>query len=160
MDGFSGHLTYLEIQEGKNRMKQKEFFKDLGATSSCVARASKFCSNIEGIQIEEDKSDEDEDELLEHSSDEEEEIDQEIWLGDSWFGSVKTVTHLARNNKYAIMNIKTAQRRCPKAFLEQQMQDMPGGTWIVLEGRAVKEGVDLVSIRYKYNKKCVSLSLQ
>ena len=152
-------MTYLEIQEGKIRMKAKEFFKELGATSSCVARASKFCSDIEGVKIEEDTSDDDEDALLEQSSDEEQEIDQELWLGDSWFGSVKTVTHLATNNKYAIMHIKTAHRRCPKAFLEKQMQDMPGGTWIVLEGRAVKEGVDLVSIGYKYNKKKVLVFL-
>ena len=35
------------------------------------------------------------------------------------------------------------------------MKDMPGGTWIVLEGRANKEGVDLVTLGYKYNKKKV-----
>ena len=32
---------------------------------------------------------------------------------------------------------------------------MPGGTWIVLEGLARKEGVDLVSLGYQYNKKKV-----
>ena len=35
------------------------------------------------------------------------------------------------------------------------MQDMPGGTWIVLEGRAQKEGVNLVALGYKYNVKNV-----
>jgi len=35
------------------------------------------------------------------------------------------------------------------------MAQFPGGTWITLEGRAQKEGVDLVCIGYKYNKKKV-----
>ena len=33
------------------------------------------------------------------------------------------------------------------------MLDMPGGTWIVLEGRDEKEDEPLVYIGYKYNKK-------
>ena len=32
------------------------------------------------------------------------------------------------------------------------MKDMPGGTWIVMEGTPDKEGVDLVIVGYKYNK--------
>ena len=35
------------------------------------------------------------------------------------------------------------------------MKEFPGGTWIVLEGRAVNEQQDLVCIGYKYNSKNV-----
>ena len=35
------------------------------------------------------------------------------------------------------------------------MEDFPGGTWIVMEGRAEKEEVDLIAIGYKYNKRKV-----
>ena len=40
------------------------------------------------------------------------------------------------------MIVKTAHTRLPKKFLEQKMADFPGGTWIVMEGRAEKEEVD------------------
>ena len=35
------------------------------------------------------------------------------------------------------------------------MKDYPGGTWITMQGRCNKEGVDLICIGYKYNKKKV-----
>ena len=37
------------------------------------------------------------------------------------------------------------------------MKDMPGGTWITMEGKDEREGIDLVAIGYKYNKKKVLL---
>ena len=39
-------------------------------------------------------------------------------------------------------------------WLEEQMKDFPGGTWIVLKGRT-KKLIDLITIGYKYNKKKV-----
>ena len=33
------------------------------------------------------------------------------------------------------------------------MSDMPGGTWIVMEGIDEKEDLSLICIGYKYNKK-------
>ena len=53
------------------------------------------------------------------------------------------------------MLVKTAHSRSPKKFLDETMKDFPGGTWITLEGRAQKEGIDLVCAGYKYNKKTV-----
>ena len=53
------------------------------------------------------------------------------------------------------MVVKTAHSRLPKKFLEHEMKYMPGGCWIILEGRTKKEEVDLVSIGYKYNRKKV-----
>ena len=47
---------FLEIQEGKDRMKTKKYFQRLGTTSACVRRmldaAVKFCTN-EKLQEEE-----------------------------------------------------------------------------------------------------------
>ena len=48
-DGLSGHMTYLEVQEGKEHIEI--FLEDLGMTSACVARASKFCSAIEKVEV-------------------------------------------------------------------------------------------------------------
>ncbi len=154
-DGLSGHITYLETQEGKHRMSKKEYFKELGATASCVARASVVCGDIEGVKIDEDVSPDDEFDCAVEDESENVQGGKELWIGDSWFGSVKTVSHLAKNNKYSIMHIKTAHKRCPKDFLETQMKDMPGGCWIVLEGRDEKENLNLVTVGYKYNKKKV-----
>ena len=75
-----------------------------------------------------------------------------LFTGDSWFGSVKCVANIKKMGCDAIMQVKTAHSRCPKEFLENEMKDMPGGTWITMEGRAEKEEVDLVCVGYKYNK--------
>jgi len=55
---------------------------------------------------------------------------------------------------HTIMMVKTAHSRSPKNWLEKDMKDIPGVTWIVMEGKT-SEGVDLVCIGYKYNKKKV-----
>ena len=41
-----------------------------------------------------------------------------------------------------IVMVKTAHSRSQKKFLESEIQGIPGGVWIVLEGRAKKEGVN------------------
>mmetsp|Transcript_19080 Transcript_19080/g.18326 ORF Transcript_19080/g.18326 Transcript_19080/m.18326 type:complete len:258 (+) Transcript_19080:536-1309(+) len=53
------------------------------------------------------------------------------------------------------MQVKTAQSRFPKSFLDDKMKDYTGGTWITLEGLTELEGQDLVDIGYKYNKKTI-----
>ena len=53
------------------------------------------------------------------------------------------------------MIIKTAHSRSLKKWLDQTMKDMPGGTWIVLEGTTEELNRKLVCIGYKYNKKTV-----
>ena len=80
-DGLSGHMTYLEAQEGKERMKKNFLFEDQVTTSACVARASKFCSDIEKVEV-----------TLQHDV-----KNIELWIEDSWCGSVQTVAHLAKN---------------------------------------------------------------
>ena len=128
MQWLSGHVTYLEVQEGKN------VFEDLGTTSACVARASKFCSDMEKVEV-----------TLQHDV-----KSKKIWIGNSWFGSIQTVAHVAKNSKYSIMMVNTAHSSSSKNVLEHEMKYIPGGCWIVLEEKAKKEEVDLLSIGYKY----------
>ena len=45
-----GIMCYLEIQEGKERMKSKRFFKPLGATALCVLRAVDHGKDITSYQ--------------------------------------------------------------------------------------------------------------
>ena len=86
---------------------------------------------------------------------EEDERRQWVFYADSWFGSVKTVANIGKSGNHAVMMVKTAHARSPKKWLEEQMEEFPGGTWIVLEGRVQPEDIDLISIGYKYNKKKV-----
>ena len=72
-----------------------------------------------------------------------------------WFGLVKTTANIGQSGNNAVMMVKTAHARSPKKWLEEQMEEFPGGTWIVLEGRVQPEDIDLISIGYKYNKKKV-----
>ena len=53
----------------------------------------------------------------------------------------------------AVFVTKTGHGRSPRRFFEEKMKDMPGGTWIVLEGRAKKESVDLVTLGYSTTRK-------
>ena len=77
----------------------------------------------------------------------------DLWSGESWFGSVKACASVGRAGHHCCFLVKTEHGCSPKRFLEEKMKDMPQGTRIVLEGRAKKESVDLVTLGYKYNKK-------
>ena len=78
-----------------------------------------------------------------------------FFFDDSWFGSIKIVSEVRKLSHHACLNIENGDSRCPEAFLEDTMKDFLGRTWIVWEGHAEKEGVDLVCIGYKYNKQSV-----
>ena len=139
-DGVCGMLLWIETQEGKSRMSKKDFYRELGATSSCVMRGVKCGEKFE---------------LAVDQHDDTTPTKTDLWLGDSWFGSVKACANVAKAGHHCCLMIKNGHSRSPKKFLDNKMKEMPGGTWIVLKGRAEKEGVDLVSLGYKYNKKKV-----
>ena len=147
-------MIWIEIQEGKERMKIKEF-QNLGSTAACTLRGVMATKDFDpyplpNINVE---GEEDENESpLPHSNPQDA---RRVWCGDSWFGSVKTAANIGKGGHHAIMQVKTAHARYPKKFLETKMKDYPGGTWITLEGHAENEDVDVVAIGYKYNKKTV-----
>ena len=124
-------------------MSKKEF-SNLGGTVACVIRGVKASQDLQHIPLDELTMDVD--------------IEGErpkLFLGDSWFGSVKSVATVARTGNHACMMVKTAYSRSPKKFLEETMKDFPGGTWITMVGKPEKEEVELICIGYKYNKKKV-----
>ena len=109
-------MVWLELQEGKNSMATKEYQQELGATAVCALRGVMATgdsnSRVESIET------------------------GNLFLGDSWFGSVKSVANIALAGHHACMLMKTAHFRSPNKFLDETMKDFPGGTWIILEGRA------------------------
>jgi hypothetical protein len=142
VDGISGNMLWLETQEGKERMKVKEF-QDMGSTAACTLRGVIATSDFDFLP----------DPNIEPQAEPQDKPRQRLFLGDSWFGSLKTVKSIMRNGHHGVFVIKTAHSRSPKKFLDKQMKDMPGGTWIVLETTTDEER--LFCVGYKYNKKNV-----
>ena len=142
---MSGIMLWLEIQEGKERMRALEHTQALGGTAACVLRGVNATSTFTHI---EDATIEDDEDICNDSS-------PYLYFADSWFGSVKSASNVGKTGNHCCFVIKTAHSRSPKFWLEDKMKDMPGGTWIVLEGKPEKEGIDLICIGYKYNKKKV-----
>ena len=124
-DGVCGTLLWIKIQEGKNRMSNKDFYRDLGSTISCVMRGVKF-----GEKFDLEVCDQDYDTTPTKS---------DLWLGDSWFGSVKACTNVSKYGHHWCLMIKTVHSRYPKKFLDDKMKEMPGGTWIFLECHSKKK---------------------
>ena len=86
-------MLHFEIQKGKEAMKDTEYHTELGATAACTLRlalAMKWC----GRRAEEERK-------------------RDIFICDSWFGSVKTAEALHRENMDVIGNVKTAHKNCP-----------------------------------------------
>ena len=156
-------MVWLEIQEGKDRMKNKAF-QNLGSTTACSLRGMIATKQLNHYPQDPQEHPPQEPASYpqevptgphEPASDPQEQEPKRVYLGDSWFGSVKTAANFGKANQHAIMQVKTAHARFPKKFLEEKMKDYPGGTWITLEGHAEDEDEDLVALGYKYNKKTV-----
>jgi len=131
---MTGILLHLEIQKGRDAMRQAAYSVELGGTAGCVV-----C-------------------LVEKSKCENNDPDQgrqELYLGDSWFASVACTVELWRHYSVQFLGVvKTNHARFPKEFIETTMKNWLAGSHIVLEGSA-SEGVDLLSVEYKYNSRKV-----
>eukprot|EP00873_Tetraselmis_striata_P006958 jgi/Tetstr1/427222/TSEL_017410.t1 len=74
-------------------------------------------------------------------------------LGDSWFASVKAAIAVGKTGRHFIGCVKTSHSLYPKAYLESHLKDKPAGSRMVL--RSTVEGVGLMAIGYKYNRRRV-----
>jgi hypothetical protein len=123
-------MTYMEVCEGKEGMKTKPFHRTLGATTACAVRmAQGTCQSAYDNRTE-------------------------IVKADSWFGSVKSVVkikNICPQEKECIFSVKTSHKLFPKQFIEETLKEEPGGSSIKL--KAEVEGVKLIAIGYKYNKR-------
>ena len=92
VDGMTGQMLWLEIQEGKDRMKTKEFQGRLGGTAACVMRGVKTSEDLEHIP---------------NFDQNDEEPRSRLVFADSWFESVKAVATLGLAGQHAYRIIKT-----------------------------------------------------
>jgi hypothetical protein len=115
-------MVGLELQRGKEGMREGEYCDTLGATAACTLRLTELAldGNSEcGI------------------------------MGDAWFGSVKAAVALSKKGYKSILQVKTGHGLFPKKFIDDTLKDAPGGVWIVLE--SVHQQVPLLAIGYRYS---------
>ena len=74
-----------------------------------------------------------------------------VWIYQVFLCCEKIVYH-------CILNVKTAHPRSPKKYVEKLMKEMPGGVWLVMEGRAKKEEVVIVFLLKSTTRKICSVS--
>ena len=90
-DGRSKVVLGIELYEGKDVMKEKEFTGLLGATAATCLRLTKAWKGTGRVVI-----------------------------GDSWFGSVKSAINLMKiNGVYSILLVKTAHKLYTRALLAE-----------------------------------------
>jgi hypothetical protein len=111
----------MEIQRGKDGMKNMEFNKELGATAGCTLRS-----------------------LLGSISDKENFTKFGI-RGDAWFGSVRAANEVEIRGHEGVFQIKTYHASYPKELIEEALKDAPGGIFVALEG-TTKDEVQLIAL--------------
>ena len=100
VDAFQGKIVWKEIQEGKERMRNKPY-QNLGSTTACVMRGVTETSGYDFIPLEQEEG---QDDMKEQESPPR----KRLFYGDSWFGSVKTAEKVSASGNHCVMLIKTA----------------------------------------------------
>ena len=131
--GSNGPMLYAEIQEGKEGMKTKPFFRPHGATCACVLRLGKATKN--------------------HGQNPDPLI-RNLFYGDSWFASLKTAVQVTEELDAEFVGpVKTSHKQFPKTYLENTMKTWPPGSHLVMQTEL--KGKSYYAIGYKYNMKKV-----
>ena len=122
----TGVMTYMEIQRGKEGMKNMRLQRELGATAACTIRCAEG-SHQGGETL------------------------KATVKGDAWFGSVKCAVALSQRGRAFVGQIKSNHSLFPKDYIEDKLKDAPGGTHIVL--KATYQEVDIIAVGYRYSSK-------
>jgi hypothetical protein len=121
---IAGVMRHMEIQCGKDGMKNAQFNAAVDSTTGCTLR------------------------LLLNSITQEEQGLKHCSQGDAWFGSVRTANEVGIRGHEVFFQVKQYSSLFPKEFIENALKDAPGGVHIVLEG-TTRDEVKLVAIRYR-----------
>jgi len=76
---MTGILLHLEIQKGRDAMRQAAYSAELGGTAGCVVRLVEESRRENGMEVDEGR--------------------RELYLGDSWFASVTSTVELWKRFK-------------------------------------------------------------
>lgn len=123
---ITGVMTYIEIQRGKEGMKNMRLQIELGATAACTIRYAEGSHQVS-------------------------EALKATVKGDAWFGSVNCTVALTQRGRAFVDQIKSNYLLLPKDCIEDKIKDEPGGTHIVI--KATYQDVDSIAIGYRYSSK-------
>ena len=87
-------MLWIEIQEGKERMKNKEY-QNLGITTACTLRGVMATKDFDSYPVLNINIDEEEDGNNSPPHSNPQDL-QRVWCGDSWFGSAKTASNIGK----------------------------------------------------------------
>jgi hypothetical protein len=126
-------LLYLELQRGKVGMVTQKYQQELGAIAACTLRLAEGCitpgdDHCHTIQ------------------------------GDTWFGSVKAAAELGGKGFWAVLQVKNNKGLFPKAYVEEALEDAPGGVRVVLKGTA-PNNIELIALGYQHSTKTALFSV-
>ena len=123
----TGIMLQLEIQEGKDQIKHKEFVGQMKAQAACTKRLATASATHNNKNADNDN----------------------IFIGDSWFTSVESALSLiAEGYKFAGV-VKNCHSSFPCSQLKALMSKWPGGSYVVFTSD------NLVATGYKYKSKKV-----
>jgi hypothetical protein len=126
---LTGVLLHVEIQRGKEPMRELPHLQKFGAAAGCTLRLIEGCQ-FAGFERQAERARA----KLEKKA--------EVFIADSWFGSVRAAEaiktlHVDLDGNPAghefIGAIKTNHRNFPKQHLEDTMKEWPSGSSLVLE---------------------------
>jgi hypothetical protein len=132
-------MVWIEPQRGRDAMRAAEFGAGSGVTAACTMRGARDSKRY--VRFGDDEGPDEDD-------------PNEVFFGDSWFSSVETTCQLW--SKFGCRHggiLNSNHSRFPKKWTETTMKDWPAGSHIVLEGRATREGVDLIAMGHKHNSR-------
>ena len=134
-------MLHLELQEGKDVMPFKEFTGELKSQAACTKLLCK-ATQLEGADkaatiSERDNNGRKDNEIV------------DAFIFDSWFASVQAGLALQKEGYEFCGIVKMSHAGSPKSQVEALMEDMTGGTYIVLVSD------NLVFTGYKYNSRKV-----
>ena len=107
-------------------MRTEDFYYELGATAACTVRLG-----VGTNSLPESKS---------------------IAMGNSWFSSVTSTAATAGRMIEGIYQVNINHGLYPKKFIEEELEDYPGGMRTVMQGRG-PNGAELIAVGYRYNSK-------
>ena len=104
-DARSKIVIGMELNEGKDRNDNLEYFPEVGATTASLLRLTTPWHGTSRIIV-----------------------------ADSWFGSVKSAVQLAARGLFSTLMVKTAHKNFPKALLNESSPTLERGKWVSAMG--------------------------
>jgi hypothetical protein len=145
----TGIMLTIEIQRGRDPMRQQAYQAELGSTAACTRRLCEAAS-YSGSKLTSRR---------EAAAGVPGDAKPESFLGDSWFTGIRVAEWAAEQGHSYFGALKTSTKHTPYQELIDKMADFPSGSYLVLECTTPKQQHKLICIGYKYSARKVLVFL-